>query len=76
MGIVDSASSVLMKIAFKFEVLHPHLIQFFLNRKLKEYKNIEKLDDYKVKAQRLGKNHYFLEMDLFLETNRGGENDI
>ena len=76
MGIVESASSVFMKIAFRFEVLYPRAIQFFVNRKLKEYKNQEKLDDYKVSAQRLGKNHYFLEMDLFLKTDGGGDKDI
>ncbi|MBN2260673.1 MAG: hypothetical protein JW702_09010 [Clostridiales bacterium] len=65
-----------MRIVVRFEILYPQAIEFFLNRKLKEYKDLEKLDDYKVKARRLGKNHYFLEMDLFLESNGGGEKDI
>ena len=72
MGIIESASLVFMKIAFRFEFLYPQAIKFFLDRKLKEYKNKGTLTDYKVKASRIGKYHYFLEMDLFLDKIIGG----
>ncbi|MCR3907091.1 MAG: hypothetical protein NUK62_08725 [Tenericutes bacterium] len=72
MEILDSALSVFMKIGFRFEIFYPHAIKLFLNQKLKEFKNQKKLNDYKVKAKRLGKNHYFFEMDIFLNANKGG----
>jgi hypothetical protein len=65
-----------MKIAFRFEIFYPQAIKIFLNRKLKEYKNNGKLDNYKVKTQKLGKYHYFIEMDLFLKRNEGGDKNI
>jgi hypothetical protein len=57
-------------------VLYPRAIKFLLNRKLEEYKTKGTLTDYKVKTKRMGKFHYFLEMDLFLDTEKGGEKDI
>ena len=47
-----------------------------LASRLKEYKDKGTLTDYKVKTGRMGKYHYFLEMDLFLDTEKGGEKDI
>lgn len=73
MGIIESSTKVLMKIAFRFEFFYPQAINFFLNRKLKEYKNKGQISDYKVKTRRRGKYHYFLEMDLFVDKNSGGE---
>lgn len=73
MGIIDSSYSVFIKIAYRFEILYPQAIKYFVNQKLREYKNGGKLADYKVKTKRLGKLHYFLEMDLFLENRKGGE---
>ena len=73
MGIIESTYSVLMKIAFKFEIFYPQAINYFLSRKLKEYKNKGTITDYKVKTKRKGKFHYFLEMDLFLDKIKGGE---
>ena len=57
-------------------MLYPRAIKFLLNRKLEEYKTKGTLTDYKVKTKRMGKFHYFLEMDLFLDTEKGGEKDI
>ena len=73
MGIIESASSVLIKIAFRFEIFYPQAINFFLNRKLKEYKNKGTITDYKIKTKRKGKYHYFMEMDLFIDKIKGGE---
>ena len=73
MGIIESASLVFMKIAFKFEIFYPQAINYFINRKLKEFKNKGTIADYKVKTSRIGKYHYFLEMDLFLDKIKGGE---
>ena len=73
MGIIDSSYSVFIKIAYRFEIFYPQAIKYFVNQKLKEYKNSGKLTDYKVKTKRMGKFHYFLEMDIFLENKKGGE---
>jgi hypothetical protein len=72
MGIIESSYSVFIKIAYRFEVLYPQAIKFLLDRKLKEYQNQGTLSEYKVKTKRMGKYHYFLEMDLFVDT-KGGE---
>lgn len=63
----------LIKLSLKFEVLFPRFIKFFINRKLKEYKETGALTDYKVKAKRRGRFHYFFELDLFLNIGKGGE---
>jgi hypothetical protein len=76
MGLIESSYSVFIKIAYRFEVLYPQAIKFLLDRKLKEYKTKGKLSEYKLKTKRMGKFHYFLEMDLFLDTEKGGEKDI
>jgi len=52
----------LIKLSFKFEMLFPQFIKFFINRKLKEYKETGALTDYKVKAKRRGRFHYFFEL--------------
>ena len=73
MGIIESSVSVLVKLAFRFEMLFPQFIKFLLNRKLKEYKEKGEITDYKVKAKRKGKYHYSFEVDLFLKNKKGGE---
>lgn len=73
MGFIESSISVAMKIALRFEIFYPQAIRLFLNRKLKEYKGKGKLTDYKVKTKRIGKYHYFLEIDLFINKINGGE---
>ena len=73
MGIIESSFSVLVKLAFRFEIFFPQAFQLFLTRKLKEYQGKGVISDYAVKTKRMGKYHYFLEMDLFLNTTTGGE---
>ena len=73
MGIIESSVSVFVKLAFRFEIFFPEVLKFFLNRKLKEYKRKGVITDYEVKAKRKGKYHYFLEVDLFLKDQKGGE---
>jgi hypothetical protein len=73
MGILNSVVHVFAKIAFRFEVVFPQFIGFFMGRKLKEYKNKGLLEDYRVKSKRRGKYHYFFDLDLFLKTGEGGE---
>jgi hypothetical protein len=72
MGILNSVVHVFAKIAFRFEVVFPQFIGFFMGRKLKEYKNKGLLEDYRVKSKRRGKYHYFFVLDLFLKTGKGG----
>lgn len=76
MGLIESSYLVLVKIAYRFEIFYPQAIKYFLNQKLKEYKTKGTLTDYKVKTKRMGKFHYFLELDLFLDIKSGGEKDI
>ena len=73
MGLVESTLQVAIKIAFRFEIFYPQAIRLFLSRRLKEYKNKGTVTDYKVKTKRIGKYHYLLEMDLFLNNIKGGE---
>ena len=73
MGLVESTLQVAIKIAFRFEIFYPQAIRLFLTRRLKEYKNKGTVTDYKVKTKRIGKYHYLLEMDLFLNNIKGGE---
>ena len=73
MGIIESSFSVFVKLGFRFEIFVPQALKIFLNRKLKEYKGSGVISDYEVKTKRIGKYHYFLEMDLFLNTTNGGE---
>jgi len=63
----------LVKLSLKFEILFPQFIKLFINRKLKEYKETGALTDYKVKAKRRGRFHYFFVLDLFLNIGKGGE---
>lgn len=73
MGIIESSFSVFVKLGFRFEIFVPQALKIFLNRKLKEYKGSGVISDYEVKTKRIGKYHYFLEMDLFLNVSNGGE---
>ena len=72
MGLLESTLKVAIKIGFRFEIFYPQAIRLFLNQRFKEYKNKGTLTDYKVKTRRIGKYHYLLEMDLFLNNITGG----
>jgi len=76
MGIIESSYSVFIKIAYRFEIFYPQAMKYLLNRKLNEYKTKGTITDYKVKTKRMGKFHYILQMDLFLDKIEGGERDI
>ncbi len=73
MGMKERLLSGLIKLSFRFERFFPQFIKFFLNRKLKEYKEKGTFTDFKVKARRKGKYHYSFEVDLFLKIEEGGE---
>lgn len=62
-----------IKFSFRLEMFFPQLIKFFLNRKLKEYKENGALTDYNVKTKRKGKYHYIFEVDLFPNIKKGGD---
>lgn len=69
----ESILSSIIKLSFRFEMLFPWFMKFFISRKLKEYKETGALTDYKVKSKRKGRYHYFFELDLFLNIEKGGE---
>jgi len=73
LGLLDSAISVFTRLAFRFEFFFSQFIGFYIKRKLKEYKEKELIDDYKVKSRRRGKYHYSFDVDLFLKIEKGGE---
>ena len=68
-----SLLSSLIKFSFRLEIFFPRFIKFFISRKLKEYKENGVLADYKVRAKRKGRYHYFFELDLFVNIEKGGE---
>jgi hypothetical protein len=61
-----SLLSSLIKFSFRLEFFFPQFIKFFISRKLKEYQEKGVLADYKVRAKRKGRHHYFFELDLFV----------
>ena len=73
MGLLDSVTSVFGRLAFRFEFFFPQFIGYYMKRKLKDYKEKEILDEYKVKSRRRGKYHYIFDVDLFLKIEKGGE---
>ena len=73
MRFFDSVVAVFSKIAFRFEFFFPKFIGYFIGQKLKDYKQKGWIEDYKVKSKRRGKYHYFFDLDLFLNIEKGGE---
>jgi len=73
MGFRVRITSNLVKFSFRLERLFPQFIKFFINRKLKEYKNRGLISAYKVKAKRRGKYRYSFNINLLLVINNGGE---
>lgn len=73
MGFLDSVITVFSKIAFRFEFFFPQFIGYYVGQKLKEYKEKGWIEDYKVKAKRREKYHYFFDVDLFVNIEKGGE---
>jgi len=58
--------SLLMRFVFLFEPATPRFVSFFLNRKLKEWKDKRLINDYKTKTKRIGKFHYKIDIVLDL----------
>ncbi len=63
-SLIESATRVLLRIAFNFEPLAPTGITILMNQQLHKYKDAGAVYDYKTKAKRLGKFHYLIEVDL------------
>jgi hypothetical protein len=72
-NLTDRAKSGLIKASFRFERLFPRLVKFYLGRQLKKYKEKGTISEYKLKARRTGKFHYYFEVDLFADS-KGGDN--
>ncbi len=58
--------SLLVRFGFVFEPVSPRFVSFFLERKLKEWKNKQLIYDYKTRTKRIGKFHYKIDMHLDL----------
>jgi hypothetical protein len=71
--LLDSATSVFTRLAFRFEFFFPQFIGYYIGQKLKDYKQKGLIEDYKVKSKRRGKRHYRFDLDLFLKIEKGGE---
>ena len=73
MGLLDRVTSILARLAFRFEFFVPQFMGLYMKRKLKEYKESEIIADFNVKSRRRGKYHYIFDVDLFLKIEKGGE---
>lgn len=58
------------KIAFVFEPLAPRAISYFLSRKVTKLKKSGLVYAFQIKTKRLGKFHYFIEIDLDLTSSQ------
>ncbi len=63
-SLVESATRVLLRVAFAFEPLAPTGIVIVMNQQLHRFKEAGAICDYKTHAKRLGKFHYLIELDL------------
>jgi hypothetical protein len=68
--LTDRAKSGLVKASFRFERLFPRLVKLYLGRQLKKYKKKGTISDYALKARRIGKYHYYFQVDLFVGTRK------
>ena len=62
--------NVFLKIAFVFEPLAPIAISYFINQKLKEMRERGLISNFYKKIKRLGRFHYFIIIDLELNSNQ------
>ncbi len=65
-SLMESATRVLFRIVLVFEPLAPTAITFYLNQRLRRYKELGAICSYKAHTKRLGKFHYRISMDLDL----------
>jgi hypothetical protein len=63
-SLVESATRVLLRVAFAFEPLAPTAITVLMNQQLHKFKESGAIGDYKTKTKRLGKYHYKIEVNL------------
>ena len=63
-SLVESATRVLLRVAFAFEPLAPAAITVLINQQLHRYKDAGAVSNYKTHTKRLGKYHYVVQMDL------------
>jgi len=71
----SSAISLLMRFAFILEPLTPRSISLSLNRKLKEWKENQLIDNYETRTERIGKFHYKIHVNLIM-TSEQARNDL
>ena len=72
--LTDRAKSGLIRASFRFERVFPRLVKFYLGRQLKKYKKKGTISDYKLKAKRIRRYHYYFEADLSVNPTSGGDN--
>ena len=65
-SLIESATRVLLRVAFAFEPLAPTAITVLMNQQLHKFRDSGAIGDYKTKTKRLGKFHYRIEVDLDL----------
>jgi hypothetical protein len=63
-SLIESATRVLLRVAFAFEPLAPTAITVLMNQQLHRFKNAGQIGEYKTRAKRIGKFHYLIEVDL------------
>ncbi len=68
--LTERFAPLLMRLVFIVEPLAPRFASFFLERKLKEWKDKRLIDGYSVKTARIGKFHYKIGMDLVLTSEQ------
>ncbi len=66
----EKLTSLLVRVAFVFEPLAPSAISFYLGRKLNELKERGLISDYKSRTRRLGKFHYWIEINLEVNSSQ------
>jgi hypothetical protein len=60
----------LFSLALAFEPLAPTAISYYISRSLRTWKQQGLINDYKIHAQRLGKIHYRVIVDLEVNKNQ------
>ncbi len=63
-SLIESATRVLLRVAFRFEPLAPTAITVLMNQQLHRFRERGAIGAYKTKTKRLGKFHYRIEINL------------
>jgi len=64
--IVERFVPFLTRLVFVFEPISPRFFSYFLNRKLREWKDKGLIVDYKTETRRIGKFHYKIDVNVAL----------